>query len=305
MRTTFISILTSKKHQGRHTVFAETLLWALFPIITASALIHIPPFTGLAISTYTISVIFLCLALASGRLHELRNFHAWKECVAAALCIDVVYYSLIFIGLTITSAGNASIIGLCEVFTSYVVFNVIRGERAIPRTHVLGAVLIVSGAFIVLSNGYSSFNLGDMLILLSVCIAPFGNMFQRDAAAEVHPTTVILMRSMSAFPIIFLLALVFENQSTHVFQSAAIVALCINGILLAAARLLWLISITALPPAEAAALSSTGPLITLIVAWALTSSAPTTFQLLSIPFVVGGVYFMTRDAHRPRLHRHT
>ncbi len=295
------SLLTSKKSTGRRTVFAETALWSLFPILTASTLAHVPPFTALTISTAVVCLILLATILATKHFSELRNAFAWKHAGLAAYCIDVVYYSFIFVGLTMTSPGNAAIIGLCEVFSSYILFNVLRGER-IPTLHRIGGVLVVSGALIILCNGYTGFNYGDILIFLSICIAPLGNLFQKKAAAVVHHSTVILMRALIALPILIGLTFIFESSEPLLLTSGVIWALAINGLLIATTRLLWLVSITDLPPAEACALSSTGPLLTIIVMWILFNIAPSPVQLISVPFIIVGVFLLSRDTHR-RHHR--
>jgi drug/metabolite transporter (DMT)-like permease len=198
-----------------------------------------------------------------------------------------------------TSPGNAAIIGLCEVFTTYLLFNTFRGEH-MSYTHRVGAVLTVSGSLIVLLNGFTGLNFGDVLIFLSICTAPFGNLLQKKAAEFVHSRTVILMRVLVALPILIALTYLFEPIQEIPMQTPILLALAINGILIAVTRLMWLVSITHLPPAEASALSAAGPLVTILFMWLLLNTPPETVQLVSIPFICVGVYLLSRTEYRRR-----
>jgi drug/metabolite transporter (DMT)-like permease len=283
---------------GRRAVYTDTILWACFPILTASTVGLVPPLSALVLSGCVIAIVLTCYTLMTHHDKELLRISAWKYAALSSVCIDVVYYSCIFIGLTYTTPGNAAMIGLCEILTSYIFFNIIQKER-ISYYHRIGISLMLAGAVLILSQGIDGINYGDILIACAICIAPLGNYFQKRAATHAHPTTVILMRSLIALPILACIAFFFESEPLTISIMTG-VFICINGIVIATSRVLWLISITDLPPVEASALSCIGTALTLFLVWALYGTHPSTLQFMALPFLCAGVMLLTHHQTRAR-----
>ncbi|MFM2415193.1 MAG: hypothetical protein RI911_886 [Candidatus Parcubacteria bacterium] len=283
---------------GRRAVYADTLLWSLFPIITASSVGHVSPLSALALSGCVLAIALTLYTMYAHHVGELTHLTAWKYATLSSICIDVIYYSCIFIGLTYTTPGNAAMIGLCEILTTYFLFNILQKQR-IPQIHKIGVFVTLSGASLILLQGFSGINWGDILIAISICFAPVGNFFQKKAGEFAHPTSVILMRALVALPIITTAALLFEPASIH-FTPTIIGFLLFNGILLAVSRVLWLISITDLPPIEASALSCIGTACTLFLAWIVYGTTPTGLQIAALPLICIGVLLLSRTTHRHR-----
>src|SRR3989338_4914290 len=114
------------------------------------------------------------------RWAEIRDSRLWVYALMIAFFIGVLYHGLYFIGLETTTPGNVAIIGLFEVFTSFVFFRVFRGER-LSVEYALGAVLMIVGAAIVLGRDFTDIHVGDFLILAATFFTPMGNYYQQKA----------------------------------------------------------------------------------------------------------------------------
>ena len=211
--------------------------------------------------------------------------------------ISVLTYGLFFLGLERTTAGNAAIINLFEVFTSFVFFNVLRSER-ISRDYKIGAFLMVAGAIIVLARDFSGVNIGDFLVLGATICAPVGNLFQQKAREAVSSETIMFLRSVLAVPIIFALAYVLGEHASLVDVQVALPFLLVNGaVVLGFSRILWIEAIHRISVTKAQALASVAPLITLLFAWLLLNQVPNIWQLASLVPLILGVLLLTDHLH--------
>lgn len=278
----------NQERKGELYIFSGAITWSLFPIITILSYRALPSMISLALSTFLASIIFFAIVLYRKKLHELKNLLLWKYVLGVVLFIGILYYVFNFYGLTKTTAGNASIIGLFEVYTSYILFHIIRKEPFSFESKV-GSALMVIGAVIVLAPNFSNINSGDMFILLATFCAPFGNLFQQKAKKISSTETILFLRSIIAAPIILLLAYMF-GQNLELSQiKDSLFFLLINGIfLLGLSKIFWLEGISRISVTKSNALSSVAPLFTLFFAWLIFSQVPTVWQIASLaPFFFG------------------
>src|SRR3989338_11346847 len=278
----------NKERAGELFIFSEVATWGLFPVITVLSFKAVPSMISLALSTFFSSIFFLLIVLFRGKLHELKNILLWKYVLGIVLFIGVLFYAFYYFGLTKTTPGNAGLIGLFEIFTSYLFFNLIRKEHFSFESKI-GAALMILGAIIVLVPNFSSVNFGDFFIIIATFCAPLGNFLQQKAKLISSTETILFLRSIIATPFLLLLAYVF-GQHLQFFQiQESFLFLALNGfILFGLSKIFWLEGISRISVTKANAISSLSPLLTLFVAWLVLHQIPTIWQITSlIPFFFG------------------
>lgn len=290
----------NREKQGELFIFSELVLWSLYPVITIISFNKLSPLVSLAISTAFSAIFFAGLLTLRKKWHELKNTSAMKDIFLVSLINGVLFYLFSFFGLRYTSAGNASIIALIEVFFTYLFFHVWRKDY-LPTQHALGAILTVTGAIIVLYPNIHNFAGGDLLIVAAAAVAPFGNFFQQRVRKTVSSESIMFIRSVVASIVLFALTLLFQANFDFTSIKESLVPLLINGIFLfGLAKILWIEGIHRMSVTKASALSSTSPLLTLFFAWILLKNIPTTWQLLSfIPMFLGVILLSVNKNNQP------
>lgn len=273
---------------GEAFIFLQSFIGGLFPVITILSFNTLPPLVSLGISLIFAALFLAIIISFKKKWSEIKNVSALKDILFATFFIIIIYYGLIFIGLHYTSAGNGSIISLTEIFTSYIFFHVLRKDP-IPLQHIIGALLMILGAFIVLYPNIHKLQIGDLLILTATFFPPFGNFFQQRARKKVSSEAIIFFRSLIGGIAILCLMPLFTINPFAVDQKNTIIFLIINGSLyLGLSKILWIEGIHRISVTKANALSSISPLITLLFAWWLLKNIPTIWQLLSfMPMFIG------------------
>src|SRR3989344_9056755 len=112
----------SQQVKGDLNIYATSVLWAFFPIVTVLSYSNLNPLPSLAFSTLFATLFFAILLTIKKKWHELTNRIALRDIFYVALFIGVGVYSFTFVALAYTTAGNVSLIGLLEIFFSYLLF---------------------------------------------------------------------------------------------------------------------------------------------------------------------------------------
>ncbi len=284
----------SKEREGELFIFGEAALWALFPVLTILSYGKLSPLVSLGISSIFASIFFAIILSLKKKWHEIKNTSAFKDILWTTFFIGIIYYLFFFFGLRYTSAGNASIIALTEVFFSYLFFNIWKKDP-LPLYHIAGAILMLVGAIIVLYPNLHKFQLGDILVLIAAIFPAFGNFFARRARSKVSSETIMFVRSIISGAAILLIAIIFGNTFSYADFKDSFVPLFINGVfLLGLSKVLWIEGIHRISVVKANALGSVGPLLTLLFAWLFLRNIPTSWQLLSfIPMFFGVILLGT------------
>lgn len=283
----------SEARKGEWFIYSATLLGAFFPIITVLSYAAVPSLVSLAWSTLIAAAFFAGIVTYKKRWREIADIRLWRDVFFVTLFISVLYYGLFYLGLTKTLPGNAAIIALFEVFTSFVFFNVLRGER-ISFNYKIGALLMVIGALVVLARGFSGINGGDVLIVAATASAPIGNLFQQRARLIASSETILFLRSILAVPVLFFFAFALGQYASFDEVRMSALFLLANGVLIfGLSKICWVEAIHRLPVTKAQALGSFGPLVTLLFAWLLLHQAPNIWQLVSVAPLILGVLLLT------------
>jgi len=276
------------QRQGEFFIFFQAFIGGIFPVIAIISFNKLSPLFSLGASLLFAALFLAIIISFKKKWSEIKNISALIDILFTTLFIVILYFGLIFLGLHYTSAGNASIISLAEIFTSYIFFHVWKKDP-IPSQHLFGAVLMLLGAVIVLYPNVHKFQLGDLLILTATFFPPFGNFFQQRARKKVSSEIIIFARSLiggiailSFMPLLKINPFSFDLKNTIFF-------FIINGCFyLGLSKILWIEGIHRISVTKANALNSTSPIITLLFAWLILKNTPTIWQLLSfIPMFFG------------------
>jgi drug/metabolite transporter (DMT)-like permease len=283
----------SEKRKGEIYIYIGAILWAFFPVITILSYGKLPSLLSLAWSTF-FSVIFFSVVVSYKKTwYQLKNPLVWKYIFFIVLFIGVLFYSFYFTGLETTSAGNAGIIALFEVFTSFLFFNLFKKEF-ISTEHIVGSILMICGALIVLLPNLRAVRIGDFFILAATFFTPIGNYYQQKIRKIASSETIMFARSLITTPIIFLLAYLLHQHVSAEMIKLSLPYLLINGLLLfGVTKLFWIEAIHRISVTKGNALSSITPFLTLIIAWIFLKQSPNLWQLVSLIPLVAGVLLLT------------
>ena len=282
----------NQDRQGELLILLGAIFWGLFPVITILSLNYLSPLASLAWSTLCSIPVFALILGFKKNWKEITDPSALRDILLMTFFTGILYYVLLFSGLRHTSAGNAGIIALTEVFFSFLLFHVWHKDY-ISKGHIIGSCLMLLGAIVVLYPNLTEFKIGDILILLAAFIAPFGNFFQQRARKKVSSETILFVRSLIATPFLFAIAYVFGQTSTLSGVRESVFLLLLNGLVLFGfTKILWVEGIHRISVTKANALSSINPLVTLLFAWLLLSNVPTVWQILSLAPMISGLILL-------------
>ena len=289
----------SSARKGELFLFGEILLWSTFPIITLITFGNLQALSSLALSTFFASLFFGIILTKKGLWKEAFLPGVFKQLLYPAIFIGIIFYSLNYIGLKYTTAGNASLVGLMEVFFSYLLFNVWKKEN-LNKSHLAGIGLMVTGAALVLLPKNSGLALGDGVILLSTAFAPLGNYFQQKLRKKISAYSIMFWRSFLSFPVILTFAF-FAGQdfSAQEFYGSLWLLLLTGILLMGLSKIFWIEAIHRISVVKANGLACIRPLFTLVLAFFLLHEIPTLWQILALVPLGGGVVLLTKPAREP------
>lgn len=267
-----------------------TALESWFPIAAA---ISVTALGGLHAYFYSLVIAVIALSIwwvSKRKFADLKCTEAYFPLAMTSLFITTLF-ALTFIGLQYTSAINVAIILFLQVLFSYLFLGRKQGEELQPK-QVFGAIFMTFGALLVLFPGKIDLKLGDFLVLLAAILAPFANLYQKRARKYVSSSTVLLVRSATALPFIFVLAMLLEEQPSwsqvmEQWQPIVFVGVMIFFV----AKVLWIEAIYRLPITTVNALFAFSPLLTMLWAWWFLQEAPHWYQIAgALPILLGAYW---------------
>ena len=283
----------TKEREGEVLMLGLTVLESWFPILSIVAMSYVG-----ALHTYMYSLIiafffYMAIMYKRDRFKELKNRAAYKDLLLTTFWITFIF-TLIFIGMRYTTAGNMAVIVFLQVLFSYLYFNVF-GKEKMDTTHLIGAVIMGIGALIILFPEDFEFNKGDWLILVSAAAAPIVNLYQKRARVYCSAETILGFRTVVGFPFVALLAYLLEPAvSYEAFMSALPYLFLIAIGVYVAAKIMWIEALNRLAITKLSAMLALLPVMTLFFAYIYLDEVPELRQLVGIvPVLVGG-YLITK-----------
>lgn len=284
----------SETAKGELSVFGESLLSSMLPILGIITFKTLPPLYSL-FGSILFTTIFFVILLTLKKSWQSLSKQNFKILFWIVLLIGVGYHGLSYIGLELTSANNASIIWQSELLFSFLYFNVWRKEQ-LSLEHLTGAGLMLFGIFLIFFPQLKSFqfNKGDILILCATALPPIGNYYQREIRKKMNSLNVIFWRNLMTFPVLLVLILLLPAKN-YSLTPATILFLALNGLLVfGLAKIFWLEAISRISITKANALASIRPFLTIVLSYLILQQKPNLWQMLAVIPIVFGVMLLTK-----------
>jgi len=283
----------TKEREGELLMVGLSILESWFPILSIIALSYIGALHTYAFSLLVSLLFFLSLMLKKNLFIELKNKNAYKDLLLTSFWITTLF-SLVFIGMQYTTAGNMSVIIFLQLFFSYLYFNVF-GKDKMNFIHSLGAFIMGVGAIIILLPDELNFNQGDWIILLAAIIAPIANLYSKRAREFCSSETILGFRALVALPIVSLLAWLIEPQiNIEDIQKAMPYVILIGLLIFGVSKILWMEALHRISITKISAMIALVPPMTLFFAYLYLNEVPEMRQIIGIiPILIGG-YLLTK-----------
>lgn len=283
----------TNEREGELLMVGLSILEAWFPILSIVAISYVG-----ALHTYMYSLViafffYMILMYRRKRFSELKNRAAYKNLLLTTFWITFIF-TLIFIGMRYTTAGNMAVIIFLQVLFSFLYFNVL-GKEKMDNMHLLGALIMTVGALIILIPSDFALNKGDWLILISAAAAPIVNLYQKRAREYCSSETILGFRTIVSFPFVALLAYILEPtvRYENFLLALPYIFLIATGVYVGA-KLMWIEALNRLSITKLSAMLALLPLFTLVFAYFYLNEVPQLHQIMGIiPVLIGG-YLITK-----------
>lgn len=284
----------SKTHKGELYALAAAIPQGLHPIFAKLGYVYVSSIFFLAIASLIAAALFAVSLTVRKKWSDILISSAWRDILGGTFCIGILYYGLIFWGLKYTTAGNASILMLAEIFFSFVFFRLFAHEKH-RLMHILGAIILVFGVVLTLGQNIISPQKGDIIILLATMIPPLGNYFQQRARKKVSTDFLMFVRSaLSGFVFVILSFFLGIVPSGAEFQSA-LIWIVYTGIFFFYLSKIWIIeSFHCISVPRTIVLISSAPIFTLLFAYMILGEVPSVWQILGLFPIFTGIFLVMK-----------
>ena len=126
-----------EERKGELFILAHMGVIGVSPVVIALSFTVLSPLTSLAWGVLVAAVFFAIVLTIRGLWNECAKPGLIRNIIGIAFFNVFLFHVLFFVGLEHTTAGNASILLLMEVFTSFVFFTLF-GANLYHRSTVLG-----------------------------------------------------------------------------------------------------------------------------------------------------------------------
>ena len=283
----------TREREGEFLMLGLALIESWFPILSIVAMSYIGALHTYAYSLVIALFFFVIIMLKRDRFKELKNKEAYKDLLLTSFWITSLF-TLVFIGMQYTTAGNMAVIIFLQLLFAYLYFNII-GKEKMDRLHLIGAGIMGTGALVILIPDDLTFNKGDLFILIAAAIAPIANMYQKRARNYCSSETILGFRTIIGLPFIAVLAWYFEPAVSYEMFIPALPSLLVIGILVyVISKIMWIEALHRISITKVSAMMGLVPMMTLFFAYLYLDEVPQFRQILGIiPVLVGG-YMLTR-----------
>lgn len=285
----------NREREGELLMIGLSVLESWFPILSIVAMSYVG-----ALHTYMYSLMiafffYMTIMYKRKRFAELKNKEAYKDLLLTTFFITTIF-TLIFIGMRYTTAGNMAVIVFLQVLFSYLYFNV-WGKEKMDTPHLIGAIIMTVGALIILIPNDMDFNKGDWLILLASALAPIVNLYQKRAREYCSAETILGFRTAVGFPFVALLAYYLEPAVSYEdFVSAFPYLFLIATAIYVVAKIMWIEALNRITITKLSAMLALLPVFTLFFAYIYLDEVPEFRQIMGIIPVLLGGYLLTKPS---------
>ncbi len=283
----------TKTQKGEIYILLHALGWSFFPILTLISLNTLSPIISAGFTSLIGCIALGILLTIQKKWSDIKVTKAWKYLLGASLLIGIGFYGLIFTGISMTTAGDASIIVLMEIFFSMLILR-LWGKEKLNKKQVIGSLLMIVGAIFILFQGTLNINMGNLMILFAATLPAAGNYFMQKARAMISSTFIMFSRTLISGTFLVILGFTLSGLPDMTQISNSALSLIINGIFVfGLLKILWVESIHRIPITKALSLNAIAPAFTLIFAYLIINEIPTTTQILGFLPILFGVFLLT------------
>lgn len=270
-------------------VLASAATGSLYPILGKLSAAELPPLGFGAFST-----IIACVAGALWL--TVRKEWQWvsmRRCIHPLLMNTffniVLPFVLFYIGVRMTSGLHATLLLLFEIpFT--VLITPFFGEST-TRAKLLGCGLVFFGAAAILWQGQLSMSLGDVLIIASTALYPFGNFYGKKCLLHLKPATIVFARSLLGGIMLLAVSLFVEGAVFADFSPSSWWLIAVNGALVfGLGKIFWFAGFRELDISKAVALIKTEPLFALALVVIVLKEQILWYQWIGAVIMIVGAY---------------
>lgn len=283
----------SNERIGEFMVGGETILYALFPILTAYTTKIMPPILFAGLSTLVAGVAIFIYMVLKKEIKKLFNLRTVKYAIGVTIFIIVIPAILIFTGSSKTSGINTTILLQSEILFTLVICGIFTNEKLTTKK-VLGAVTMILGTLFILYNGNFEVNSGDLLIIAGTLFYPIGNIFAKKALTFSTPSVILFTRSILGGIVLLIISGLFEKWDLSINQiiSNNYLFILANGVLIyAISKIFWYEGIKRIDISKAILISvGAYPAVSLFFAFILLREIPTIFQVVGLIIILVGIY---------------
>lgn len=283
---------------GELCAIGHALFMAALPLFIVLSKDAFPPIFFTGFSLLIAGVLLLPLAL----FLEKQSFWPTKETVlpliiGSSMMILVYYPIFVFAGQQ-TSAGNIALLEQSVVLMNFLFFGIL-GLEKISSGKVAGAIMILTGALIILSGGFSgNFNKGDLIILGATAILPVANYFQKQALSGIGALSITVLRSIVGGVILLLVSLMIEDVSISLFDRSTFWIIVLNSVLaFGLAKWLGFTAYAKIGVVRSASINAASPAFTVLLVFIFLREIPSYEQFLGLILVTIGVLFVIERPH--------
>jgi drug/metabolite transporter (DMT)-like permease len=271
-----------------------SLIWAINVIVAKAAFDVFSPFEFNTLRFAIAGVLVVLVARRWGRARPARA--DWPRLTLLAL-LGITIYQVAFIqGLSLTKAGNASLImGTGQIYTA--LFSHLRGHERVRGRDAAGILMSTVGLVsVVLGSGaevgFGAGLKGDLLMLFAtVCWSAYtvGNKPLVDRYGSVAATAWTM--AIGAVPLVLLGApeLLRHDLASVPASGWGAVAYSSLGALVIA-FFIWYRGVEKIGSTRTAVYSNFQPVIVLLIAWPLLHETPTLWQIAGAGGIFTGIY---------------
>lgn len=267
--------------------------WGCATTATKYALAGFGPVTMLLVKLAAASAVLWAVLLVRGRRPTPEEPGKGRFALLG-LFEPALAYGGLTVGLTYTTATNASLLGVTESIFVLVLAAMFLRER-IRRRSVLGLALAVVGVLLLDGGRFGAgFNLGDLIIIAGSAAAAIYVTLAAKTAPSVD--TVTMTTYQFSFATVFVLPLAVlpwltgqEPPPTTVAPRFWLAAMFVGGVCFALSYLLYNHAITQVPAGMAGVILNMVPVIGVLTAVVFLSERLTAWHIAGAVLVVGGI----------------
>lgn len=289
-------MVISEKRLADGILLLKNVFSGLFPVLTVIAYTnHLLPLSTLTYSYVVATILFaILLTIKKEWKKNITNTKAIKDIAVTVLLIAIIYYLFYYLALSFTSPQNVALISITEAAFSFIIIGWITKKEPVSPSHFFGAMLMLFAAGIVLFNNQSAVNIGDLLMLCAVIIAPIGNIFAKRALHQVSLSYLLFLRSLTGAIIFLVASLIFEKTVPFEIILRSLPYLLYSGLVfMGLMKIINLFSFKKTSVTHTISFNCLAPVFTFIFAWIILKDAPTTVQIFAIIPSFIGLFFLT------------